>query len=71
METLILEDGSRWIKTNPKIDWYYNLDDYEKWLLDITKKLDRDVWGIAGVTLRYRKQNIKQFPLNKNLIKNK
>jgi hypothetical protein len=53
METLILKDGSRWIKKNPLIDYWHNLEDYENWLMDVSLNFGK-VRGMSGISMRIK-----------------
>jgi hypothetical protein len=53
MEIIELKkDGSKWIKINPQVDYYHNLDDYENWLMNTSLHFHNSVKGRSGITMR-------------------
>ena len=53
MEIIKLKtDGSSWINLNPQVDWYYNLEDYENWLMDVSLDFNNSVRGRSGISMR-------------------
>ena len=52
MEIIKLQtDGSSWIKKNPLIDFWYNLEDYENWLMDVSLDFGK-VRCMSGASMR-------------------
>lgn len=53
MEIIRLQkDNSSWIKLNPQIDYWYVLEDYENWLMDVSLDFEKCVRSRTGCSMR-------------------